>query len=130
MNYIINPLYFYLMDITNKLNNILLALSVLGTVYIIITFVIALCCILDGDIEFSSFLKTAKFKVAVVVTLIIFALNAFIPSEDACEKMLIASFVTTDNIDATEEKTKEIIDYIFDKFEEMEHIKNDDYSEE
>lgn len=123
MNYIINPLYFYLIDIADKLNVFLLFLSIVGMVYIVVSFIIASCCTLEGDVGFSGFLKMAKIKVAVVVTLIIFALHAFVPSKDACEKMLITSFVTTDNIDATEEKTKEIIDYIFDKFEEMEHIK-------
>lgn len=60
--------------------------------------------------------SSKRFLICFVLTLI---LVVFVPSKDTCVEMLVASYVTPDNIDAGVEKTKESIDYIVEKIKEV-----------
>jgi nucleoid DNA-binding protein len=47
-------------------------------------------------------------------------LAVFTPSSQTCEKMLISSVVTHENVESTKEDAKEFVDYLFEKIEELE----------
>lgn len=100
---IINPMYLYLIEVLHNLD----ALN--QAVFMILTCAVAgvtAACIIDDDAR--SLLQSHKKKViALCLAFIISALIAvLVPTKDAMYKMLIASYVTTDNIQIVNDAIK------------------------
>ena len=119
MKPIISPWIFYLLDKSNFLDFV----SFLGFI-----------CSLFGVIEIkldlvfdnpSNANKIRELYKELKKIFIIFAIVAIItPSKDTLYKMLIASQITPNNINAAGKTITEGIDYIFDKINETIEIKN------
>ena len=110
MTPIINPFYFYLIELCGAIKTV--AIIVLVFSLVVVTFGI-LSFEIDGD-------KTMRRveKIAVIIGAICVLLIIAIPSEKTAEKMLIAKYVTYENYDKGKQEVKEIVDYIFEKVEE------------
>lgn len=119
MHYIVNPWFFYLMDVCEFLDNITkvsFIISIIGAVCLLIGYVSVQ--IDDNDDEIGNKLKKWS-KFCFIVGIISCLLAVFIPSKDTCEKMIISSLITEENIDAGKEEAKELIDYVFEKIDEL-----------
>ena len=114
MTYIINPFYFYLVEIFGMLDFVAIFC---GIVFLLIsTFA---CSFYYSEHECTPpFFK--KFIIAGAISLFV---GILIPSQTTVEKMLIARYVTIENYEHGKKEVKEIIDYIFDKFENREEDK-------
>ena len=55
----------------------------------------------------------------IIVGIILFVLGVLMPSEEACYKMMISSYLTPENIDFTKNEIIELIDYIIDKVNQI-----------
>lgn len=121
MKPIINPAVIYVINLMDSLR--------VGLIIAIVIFaVLTIFCAInymdmsEGNSEeckqsARKFLRCSKrFLVCFALA---FVLVVFTPSKDTCVEMLVASYVTPDNIDAGVEKTKETVDYIVDKIKEM-----------
>ena len=66
-------------------------------------------------------LKKVKKKavIASVVVIVGVIAAALIPSKDACYQMIAAHYLTYENVDAVGGQAKEVVDYIFDKVDEV-----------
>ena len=99
MTYIINPWMFYLISLSDTLK---WAFGIFAIIAIIVSF------LMYDDTK----VKLAKrFFIASCISLVI---CLFLPSKDTCYKMLIASQVTTENIENAKETVKDVADYIIE----------------
>lgn len=100
MTYIINPWMFYLISLSNTLKWVIGIFAIIA--------IIGSLCIYDECRD----VKLAKrVFIAGCASIIIWL---FIPSKDTCYKMLIASQVTTENIENAKETVKDVVDYIIE----------------
>ena len=121
MNYIINPWVFYLLNILeNVVSGIVIALFIFGIVlwsYAIIWYVELSTSYHDDEDKYPSPLAIVKkWKIPLIICIVVLILT---PSKETCYKMLIASQVTTENIESAKETVKEVADYIVESAKEI-----------
>lgn len=98
MTYIINPWMFYLISLSDTLKWTTGILAIIAFIGIL-------------------FFWDEKYKYVkrcFIVGCISLAVCLFLPSKDTCYKMLIASQVTTENIENAKETVKDVADYIIE----------------
>jgi uncharacterized membrane protein len=121
MKPIVNPVIIYLINLMGSLR---VGFIIGAVIFAILTI---FCAVEYEDLKESNsnedkqmtkkfFRASKRFLVCFVLT---FILIVFVPSKDTCIEMIVASYVTPDNIDAGVEKTKETVDYIIDKIKEV-----------
>lgn len=112
MNYIINPSWFYWV-------NVLTALNIVCFVFAIISGIILAIIIIGSTID----LCFDDFKKLVVICAIVFAISVlgaiFIPTEETILKIMIAKYATKENLSMTVEGIKSAVDYIVNAMKEI-----------
>ena len=99
----------------------LLGIGIVAFVVSVVTAIILAVMVFDptNDVSdenkaiYKKLLKRVFIPIAVVCTLLI----TFIPSKETMYKMLISSYVTTDNLETATEVIQDGVDYIFDKLD-------------
>lgn len=128
MNYIVNPMWFYWINVLNNISFILaLVIIVLFLVLSISTPIVIynyneyLEYFNNDKTKESYYKKVFKWIKCGFISLIISSIVIIvIPSEETIYKMMIAKYATSDNVEMVLEKITEGVDYIFDKIEESE----------
>ena len=127
MNYVINPIWFYLVSVFNALDALF---CVSAGLLFIIGSIVAMAYIFYTDEDFP--LTDAKLKAQnlkkwfhkILIYLgISMVLVTVTPSKEDMISMMIASCVTEENISSATNYGKDLVDYIFDK---MDGVKEDD----
>lgn len=127
MNYVINPMWFYLASVFDTLN---ILFTILAGLLFFIGSLVAIAYIFCVDED--SPLENAKleaekmkkwFKKILICLGISMALVTVTPSKEDMTSMMIASCVTEENINSATNYGKDLVDYIFDK---MDGVKEDD----
>jgi len=98
MTYIINPWIFYFISFSDTLKWALCIFAIIA--------IIASLLMYEEDVELA--------KRAFIVGCVSIIIWLFIPSKDTCYKMLVASQVTTENIENAKETVKDVVDYIIE----------------
>lgn len=98
MEPIINPMWFYYIDVMNSFKNIFL--------------IIGLICIIG------LIFKQSK-KLLCICGIIFIFVGSFIPAETTMHKIFVASLLTPNNIEKVEDYTKDSIDYILTRTDEI-----------
>lgn len=125
MNYIINPICFYVISILNNISKTVLLVIIIA----LIVFILAIFRLfyLNDDYLNDDFIETRNrvqeekivvrkaIKGSLITMVVCIALVCFIPSDKACYNMLIASQVTDENVNKAENIIKDSVDYIFEK---------------
>lgn len=112
MKPIINPLWFYLIDIGQNVSVFLFVSAFfLGGALL----AIGLFDFIDDS--WDEWKKTLKTLTIMCITCSV--LCAFVPSEDTCYKMMAATMVTPDNITAVGNTATDVIDYIVDSIDQL-----------
>lgn len=112
MNHIVNPWIFYFVFLADSLR-----VAAFITMVLLAIFFIYVCDKLyDKDIA-----KLAK--KGIIVFIICVVTTIVTPNKDTCYKMIIASYVTTENINCAKETVRDIANYIVDTVRD---IKSDD----
>ena len=114
MNYIINPAWFYWVNVADMLKLVSIMLFAISVVSLITSAVIALA---NRDFgEEDNDYKTAKrfFKRCVVLIVVFGLLFAFIPDKQTLIEMQIARYATYENAEITIDAIKGAVDYIVD----------------
>lgn len=70
------------------------------------------------DQELSKKYKRTK-NVAIAIAVLVLMTSFLIPSKQTCYQMLAAHYMTYENVDALGGQAKEVVDYIFDKVDEV-----------
>lgn len=111
---IINPWIFYWMSVVDNLRSLL---AFIGAV----TFTITLWLCLDWIVEFCSnrckndSAKIQKIKSIACIGLVCSLLFTFIPSEKTLTRMIVASYVTPQNIEIMQGEANKSVDYLINK---------------
>ena len=108
---IINPWLFYLADISDTIKE---AITVCGSVILVVFTIVTFIFFMEGDIEV---IKRA-YKYAIIGGVMVF-IGLFFPKEETCYKMMAASLVTTENIQAMGETATNVVDYIVDSIDQL-----------
>lgn len=123
MTPIINPLWFYLIDVLTTIKEIFF----LGYVIIIIILIAGLAgiayCLIGAefvtdeksynDMWKKFFLK--PFKIISIIAVVLSCLTIFIPKEETMYKMMVANYITYENVDKATDAIKDGVDYVMDK---------------
>ena len=112
MEPIINPLFFYLIHLADNLRNTA-EILILGGLAIILTTI--LCGMIDNFTKCThTLIKTFIIVVCISIVIVI-----FIPSQETCYQMFVASLATPDNLNWVVDTGKSIADYIVESAAEI-----------
>lgn len=117
---VISPWIFYAINALNKLSIILWIVGVaLPACFFGYYCVVLLGLYIDVDEEIIEFKKKQKsnIKKVIIATIVCVLGIVAIPSEKTMYKMLVAKYVTYENIDKATESIKDGVDYIFEKLD-------------
>ena len=121
MTYYINPIWFYLMNISTGMKTLLF---ILGGVSLVVS-IFTLIAWADDCNDFTDLDDNKKkiikgFKKVIITSIMSILIGILVPSKETCIEMMIASQVTHENVTATKEEIYEIVDYVTDKMKEEE----------
>ena len=119
MEYIINPMWFYWIEVADTIKEI----SIGAMFVLLISAIIILAATSSIDDEFERKYAAKTKRNVMVLCLIGLAVSALVciivPSRDTLISMQIAKLATHDNINLTADKIKEIVDYIISAVKEI-----------
>lgn len=118
MEPIINPLWFYLIDTVTSLKVVFLVMGIF--IWMVLGLVSMGYLFWDFD-DFIDFWKDNRTKLisTIVIAAILTIVGCLIPGIETAYKMLVASFVTPDNITAVGESVSSVVDYIIDSVDKL-----------
>lgn len=118
---IINPWIFYLIEVLKGLKEVSVA-AIFMTILMLICIGIATLWFKSEDPYYRSEDNASTIKALIqvfkklsIVACIITSVYVVTPSEETMYKMLVAQYVTYENVDKATESIKEGVDYIFKK---------------
>lgn len=109
MNYIINPSWFYWLNVIEGFKIILIAITIVSGIFGVAT---VLCGIDDwtSDKEKKRLMKIAK--ISIIIFLVCVIAFIFIPSKQTLIEMQVTKFATYENAEWTVDTIKSAVDYI------------------
>ena len=120
MEPIINPLWFYLIDVVDSLQivvGIILMLSCIALAIVSIIMFFEYSELYLEEREKQTYFKYLKTALKVIIPCII--ITSFTPSSDTIYKMIIADNITPHNIEVVGDAVEGGIDYIFEKINSL-----------
>ena len=125
MTYVINPWYFYWIEVVHELDGFFGVLAFITGTSILLGGVLSISCI-ERDLE-EYCKKIIKF-IKITFCIFIFSITAmvFIPSKTTLYQMIVAKNVTYENIEKTKQEGMKLVDYIIEKTEEYNKKKDGD----
>ena len=124
---IINPLWFYLIGISE---NVACTFWIVGGLLITVGVIIGIVLLCEGwDMREDSAKTLLKvFKKTVIIGGLLVTIGNLTPSKDTCYKMMTAALVTPNNITAVGEAATDVVDYIVDSVDQL--LERDEVIEE
>lgn len=129
MTYIINPMWFYWLSVVDKACQLIHTLAILLFIFSAAAYIVAAVLKFnaidyDGiDKECSEYVAGTKAQraatVFAVLTVILFAIYAFIPPRETLIEMQIARFTTVENAEWALDAVKRATDYIVSAIKEL-----------
>lgn len=110
---IINPIWFYLIGVSSNLQ---IACTVIAIFALVIVFIGVLMYQILEDI--GTDFKGWGSKLLIIGIICTF-ISILMPSKETCYQMMVASFITKENIEITAEAGKEAIDYIVNSIDKL-----------
>ena len=122
---VINPIWFYIADVTSKLLGAL-AIAMTLLIFLLVALIVVTFTIYDDcDLEEQKVPKKV-IKMTTIGIIVSGSLYVVIPNDKTIYKMLIAKNVTYENLDKASEVIKDSVDYIFDKVNGKEEGESND----
>lgn len=122
MTPIINPIWFYLMDVCGDLNAVLIVLCIAVGIMAAVCFVLHLMAVdenwrYDDDTRVKkTYTRMKKSFIALGIALL--SVPA-VPNKDTLLKMLIANTVTYENVESAKHEATDLVDYIIEKVDTL-----------
>lgn len=112
-DYYINPSWFYWINVADNLRMVLIiSLILIASGTVIGVPILSEAC--GDEISYKKLLKKC-----IIILCICIAGLVFIPSKDTCIEMIVAQTVTPANVNYAKGEVKDVIDYVFDKINEV-----------
>ena len=134
MNYIINPSWFYWLQLQSNIRGVVIAISALISIGLIIAIIASIANYVVGyeyrnqidedgepyDSNWSDYLLARKFvKILFPITIVFLIISILIPSKETLISMMIAKYATKENLSMTVEGIKSAVDYIVNAMKEI-----------
>lgn len=118
MEYIINPSWFYWIEVANAVK---ICSFIAAAILLITSIVLAVASHTDDDFnEHEDAKKKRKVMAVCLVALALFSVvGIFVPSKQTLIEMMIAKKATYDNVSWTIEQVKEAVDYVISAIKEI-----------
>ena len=116
---VISPWIFYVIELLGNLNFVAgVACFISGILLVVVLFIYAMES--DSCYPSKGLLKGCKkiSKISIIPLIISTVMCIAIPSKDTMYKMLVAKYVTYENINKATDTIKDGVDYIFDKLDD------------
>ena len=114
MTPIVDPIWFYIINSVSSLRDVLSTLITIGIIMLIISVMVIPLSSSFFDIDMKLVTKVAK--KSLIFYACITCLYVVVPNENTMYKMLVASYITENNVEIAKEEVKDLIDYISEKF--------------
>lgn len=114
MNYIINPMWFYWVNVVNTLVVIFIVLLILAAGACVISGVITLVTLDYGPDDEVHEAAKSIFKIGLAVAVVAAVAVILIPTKNTLIEMQIARYATHENVEITIDTIKSAVDYIVD----------------
>nr|WP_297936689.1 hypothetical protein [uncultured Lachnoclostridium sp.] len=114
MNYIINPIWFYVIEVLQNIRMICFVSLLIISIYSVGSY---LLCFDEFEENIVEKLEKNKciLKKNIVIFILLLSVLSILPKEETCYKMMVASQVTDENVSKAEDIIKDSVDYIFEK---------------
>lgn len=115
MEPIINPWFFYLVNLLDRALVVAIIVLIISVICVVFTFFV-----LSDECFDEEEAKTLKKwnKVSIIALLISTIMLVAVPSKETVYEMVVANYITENNIEAAKDNAKDLIDYIIDKCDE------------
>ena len=124
-NPIINPLWIYLINVANNLQDLCVALTIFSGAGLLIGCVLYFIWRQDSysstyeeDVKADKVYQRILKRVAIILTISSLFVT-LVPSEKVMYTMLVANYVTEENIEITTNALTNMVDYIFEKVDKL-----------
>ena len=117
MKPIISPWLIYFISTLGGLRALVFSLAIVSLIALAIIFFLWTYYMDDG-VQFE-FVEKGKHKIIISLGIISFLGIIFIPSKETIYAMVVAKYVTPDNIEMVGGSVKDSIDYIFEKIDTL-----------
>ena len=111
--YYINPIWFYFIGLCDDIIEIATIISVFCLIGVFVGYLLRLAGFEEGTYN------KIPINLLAIVGIISLTVSLIVPSSTTVKEMMIASVVTHENVDATIEDVKELIDYTIEKAGEL-----------
>lgn len=134
MNYIINPNWFYWLQLLSNIRGIVIAISALISIGFIIAIISAIVNYVLGyayrnqidedgeayDSDWCNYLLAKKFvKILFPITIVFLIIYILIPSKETLISIMISKYATHENLSMTVDGIKSAVDYIVNAIKEI-----------
>lgn len=134
MNYIINPNWFYWLQLLSNIRGIVIAISALISIGFIIAIVASVVNYVCGyeyrnkidengkpyDSDWCNYLLARKFvKILFPIAIVFLIISILIPSKETLISIMIAKYATKENLSMTVDGIKSAVDYIVNAMKEI-----------
>lgn len=124
---IVNPMWFYYLQLVEKVNFICIVVIIVLGIIIISGVIFHIATYLDEyDVSFTDEKITplsvrikSFIKIPMMLFIIVLIISTVIPTKETLVSMKIAEYTTYENLDIATEKIKDVTDYIFEKIDEL-----------
>ena len=118
---IINPWIFYLIELLTNINTILnIFIFIIGSLLLTLIIIYFLNCdYCDEDNDTIKYIKS-WIKKGIIGLIITGLFVIIIPTKETAYQMLVANYVTYENVENASNIIKDSVDYIFEKLDEEE----------
>ena len=113
MEPVINPVWFYLTEVIGTLK---VVIGYGGTSVLVIVFVL---CMAEATTAGLDDKQWKRYKIGFIVLGITALIGLLLPSESTCYKMLVASYITPDNLNLFGESVTNAVDYIVESVDKI-----------
>lgn len=111
--YYINPIWFYFIGLCDDIIEIATVISALCMIGAFVGYIFRLVGF-EEETE-----NKIPFNLLAIIGIVSLVITLIVPSSTTVKEMMIASVVTHENVDATIEDVKELIDYTIEKAGEL-----------
>lgn len=120
MDYVINPMWFYWLQVVASLRTVCIVIAVFNTIACIILWIVALCeleyCNTDDE-DYRRHTRIATILIPISVFAIL--LGVFIPSKNTLIELQIARLATKQNVEFGIEAIKSATDYVIEAIKQL-----------
>ena len=118
MSPIINPIWFYLIGISENLADTLWISGILLTIAGIFATMVVVTAT-ERERNASNFPLIKKWRKAAIFGILLITLGNLVPNEKTCYQMMAASMITPNNLEIVGNSAKDVVDYIVESVDEL-----------